>query len=90
MTCGMIGGLLGVGTANDSRGTNVGGVAGPAKDPPPDTASIIDVAQHPAKVVTTVGAPANVIGARPSIWIVVAAPKLDPGAAPAAICTSRT
>ncbi len=89
MTCRMIGGLLGVGTANDSRSTNVGGVAGPAKDPPPDTASIIDVAQYPAKVVTTVAAPASVIEARPSIRIVAAAPKLDPGA-PAAICTSRT
>ena len=73
-------------TANDAHTTNVDGVAGPAKDPPPDTVSIIDVGQYPPKVIETVKAPTSVVGAPTSIWIapdesyvlVTAATKIEP------------
>jgi DNA-binding beta-propeller fold protein YncE len=73
-------------TANDSHSTNVDGVVGPARNPPPDTVSIIDVAQYPPKVITTVAAPTSVVGAPTSIWIspdesfviVTAATKIEP------------
>lgn len=73
-------------TANDSHSTNVDGVVGPAKNPPADTVSIIDVAQYPPKVIATVAAPASVVGAPTSIWIspdesfviVTAATKIEP------------
>jgi DNA-binding beta-propeller fold protein YncE len=73
-------------TANDSHSTNVDGVVGPAKNPPPDTVSIIDVAQYPPRVVATVMAPTSVVGAPTSIWIapdesyvlVTAATKIEP------------
>ena len=73
-------------TANDSHSTNVEGVVGPAKNPPPDTISVIDVAQYPPKVVATVEAPTSVVGAPTSIWIapdesyliVTAATKIEP------------
>jgi DNA-binding beta-propeller fold protein YncE len=73
-------------TANDSHSTNVEGVVGPAKNPPPDTVSVIDVAQYPPKLVATVEAPASVVGAPTSIWIapdesyviVTAATKIEP------------
>jgi DNA-binding beta-propeller fold protein YncE len=73
-------------TANDSHSTNVDGVMGPAKNPPPDTVSIIDVAQYPPKVSATVAAPTSVVGAPTSIWIspdesfviVTAATKIEP------------
>jgi DNA-binding beta-propeller fold protein YncE len=73
-------------TANDSHTVNVNGVAGPAKNPLPDTVSIIDVAQYPPKAVATVEAPTSVVGAPTSIWIsadesyviVTAATKIDP------------
>src|SRR5215469_3404354 len=73
-------------TANDSHSTNVEGVVGPAKNPPPDTISVIDVAQYPPKVVATVAAPTSVVGAPTSIWIapdesyliVTAATKIEP------------
>ena len=73
-------------TANDSHTINVNGVAGAAKNPPPDTVSIIDVAQYPPKVVGSVEAPTSVVGAPTSIWIapdesyviVTAATKIDP------------
>jgi hypothetical protein len=51
-------------TAND---TNINWVVGPAKDPPRDTVSIIDVSQYPPKVVETVNAPTSVVGAPTSI-----------------------
>jgi DNA-binding beta-propeller fold protein YncE len=56
-------------TANDSHSTNVDGVVGPAKNPPPDTVSIIDVSQYPPKVLATVAVPTSVVGAPTSIWI---------------------
>jgi hypothetical protein len=73
-------------TANDSHSTNVEGVVGPAKNPPPDTVSVIDVTQYPPKVVATVDAPTSVVGAPTSIWIapdesfliVTAATKIEP------------
>jgi DNA-binding beta-propeller fold protein YncE len=73
-------------TANDSHSTNVDGVMGPAKNPPPDTVSIIDLAQYPPKVIGTVAAPTSVVGAPTSIWIspdesfviVTAATKIEP------------
>jgi DNA-binding beta-propeller fold protein YncE len=73
-------------TANDSHSANVDGVVGPAKSPPPDTVSIIDVAQYPPKVIATVEAPTSVVGAPTSIWIapdesyviVTAATKIEP------------
>src|SRR5690349_20014408 len=73
-------------TANDSHTTNIDGVAGPAKDPRPDTVSIIDVSQYPPKLVETVHAPTIVFGAPTSIWIspdesfviVIAATKIEP------------
>ena len=73
-------------TANDSHSTNVDGVVGPAKNPPPDTVSIIDLAQYPPKVIATVAAPTSVVGAPTSIWIspdesfviVTAATKIEP------------
>lgn len=73
-------------TANDSHSTNVAGVMGPAKNPPPDTISVIDLAQYPPKVIATVPAPTSVVGAPTSIWIspdesfviVTAATKIEP------------
>jgi DNA-binding beta-propeller fold protein YncE len=73
-------------TANDAHTTNVDGVAGPAKNPPPDTVSIIDVGQYPPRVLATVAAPTSVVGAPTSIWIapdesfvlVTAATKIEP------------
>ena len=73
-------------TANDSHSTNVDGVVGPARNPPPDTVSIIDIAQYPPKVIATVAAPTSVVGAPTSIWIspdesfviVTAATKIEP------------
>jgi len=73
-------------TANDSHSTNVDGVVGPARNPPPDTVSIIDLAQYPPKVIATVSAPTSVVGAPTSIWIspdesfviVTAATKIEP------------
>jgi len=73
-------------TANDAHTTNVDGVAGPARNPPPDTVSIIDVGQYPPKVLATVNAPTSVVGAPTSIWIspdesfviVTAATKIEP------------
>jgi DNA-binding beta-propeller fold protein YncE len=73
-------------TANDSHSTNVDGVVGPAKNPPPDTVSIIDVSQYPPKAIATVAAPTSVVGAPTSIWIspdesfviVTAATKIEP------------
>jgi hypothetical protein len=56
-------------TANDNHSVNVDGIVGPAKNPPPDSVSIIDVKQYPPKVVATVKAPASVVGAPTSIWI---------------------
>jgi DNA-binding beta-propeller fold protein YncE len=73
-------------TANDAHSANIDGVVGPAKNPPPDTVSIIDVGQYPPKVVATVKAPTSVVGAPTSIWIapdesfalVTAATKIEP------------
>jgi hypothetical protein len=73
-------------TANDAHSANVDGVAGPAKNPPPDTVSVIDVGQYPPKVVATAEAPTSVVGAPTSIWIapdesyvlVTAATKIEP------------
>lgn len=73
-------------TANDSHSTNIDGVVGPAKNPPPDTVSIIDVAQYPPKMIAKVTAPTSVAGAPTSIWIspdesfviVTAATKIEP------------
>jgi DNA-binding beta-propeller fold protein YncE len=73
-------------TANDAHSTNVEGVVGPAKNPPPDTVSVIDVSQYPPKVIATVAAPTSVVGAPTSIWIapdesyliVTAATKIEP------------
>jgi DNA-binding beta-propeller fold protein YncE len=73
-------------TANDSHSTNIDGVVGPARNPPPDTVSVIDLAQYPPKVIATVAAPTSVVGAPTSIWIspdesfviVTAATKIEP------------
>ena len=73
-------------TANDSHSENVDGVLGPAKNPPPDSVSIIDLAQYPPKVIATIAAPTSVVGAPTSIWIapdesyaiVTAATKVEP------------
>ena len=73
-------------TANDSHSSNVDGIVGPAKNPPPDTVSIIDVSQYPPKAIATVAAPTSVVGAPTSIWIspdesfviVTAATKIEP------------
>jgi len=73
-------------TANDAHSANVDGVVGPAKNPPSDTVSIIDVGQYPPKVVATVKAPTSVVGVPTSIWIapdesfvlVTAATKIEP------------
>jgi DNA-binding beta-propeller fold protein YncE len=73
-------------TANDSHSTNVDGVMGPARNPPPDTVSVIDLAQYPPKVIAIVSAPTSVVGAPTSIWIspdesfviVTAATKIEP------------
>jgi DNA-binding beta-propeller fold protein YncE len=73
-------------TANDNHSANVDGVVGPAKKPPPDSVSIIDLAQYPPKVIATVEAPTSVVGAPTSIWIapdesyaiVTAATKVEP------------
>ncbi|MBV9863482.1 MAG: beta-propeller fold lactonase family protein [Alphaproteobacteria bacterium] len=73
-------------TANDSHSVNVNGAVTAAKNPKPDTVSVIDVGQYPPKVVATVEAPTSVVGAPTSIWIspdeswviVTAATKIDP------------
>ena len=73
-------------TANDAHSENVDGILGPAKNPPPDTVSVIDIAQYPPKLVATVDAPTSVVGAPTSIWIapdesyvlVTAATKIEP------------
>ena len=73
-------------TANDSHSVNVNGVLSPAKNPPPDGVSVIDVSAYPPKVVATVEAPASVVGPPLSIAIakdesyaiVTAATRLDP------------
>jgi DNA-binding beta-propeller fold protein YncE len=73
-------------TASDSHSSNLDGVVGPAKNPPPDTVSVIDVGQYPPKVIATVDAPMSVVGAPTSIWIaldesyviVTAATKIEP------------
>src|SRR6516164_2151819 len=73
-------------TANDAHSENVDGVIGPAKNPPPDTVSVIDIGQYPPKVLATVNAPTSVVGAPTSIWIapdesyviVTAATKIEP------------
>jgi DNA-binding beta-propeller fold protein YncE len=56
-------------TANDAHSENVDGVVGPAKNPPPDTVSIIDVGQYPPKLVANIKAPTSVVGAPTSICI---------------------
>ena len=73
-------------TANDAHSENVDGVVGPAKNPPPDIVSVIEVGQYPPKVIATVEAPTSVVGAPTSIWIapdesyvlVTAATKIEP------------
>lgn len=73
-------------TANDSHTVNNNGVTGAAKNPPPDTVSIVDVSAYPPKVTATVEAPASVVGPPLSIAIakdesyaiVTAATKIDP------------
>ncbi len=73
-------------TANDSHSVNVNGVMSPAKSPPPDSVSIIDVSTYPPKLVAKVDAPTSVAGPPASIAIakdesyaiVTAATKLDP------------
>jgi len=73
-------------TANDAHSENVDGILGPAKNPPPDTVSVIDITQYPPKLVATVDAPTSVVGAPTSIWIapdesyvlVTAATKIEP------------
>ncbi len=73
-------------TANDSHSVNVNGVLGPAKNPPPDSVSVIDVSAYPPKVVATIEAPTSVVGPPSSIAIakdesyaiVTAATRLDP------------
>jgi DNA-binding beta-propeller fold protein YncE len=73
-------------TANDNHSANIDGVVGPARNPPPDSVSIIDLGQYPPKVVATVAAPASVLGAPTSVWIspdeslvlVTAASKIEP------------
>jgi DNA-binding beta-propeller fold protein YncE len=56
-------------TANDNHSANIAGVVGPAKNPPPDSVSIIDVAQDPPKIIASVNAPTSVVGTPTSIWI---------------------
>jgi hypothetical protein len=56
-------------TANDNHSANIAGVVGPAKNPPPDSVSIIDVAQDPPRIIASVNAPTSVVGAPTSIWI---------------------
>ncbi len=73
-------------TANDNHTVNVNGTAAAAKNAPPDTVTVIDVAEYPPKVVATVAAPTSVVGAPTAIWIapdeswaiVTAATKIDP------------
>jgi DNA-binding beta-propeller fold protein YncE len=73
-------------TANDNHTVNNNGVSGAAKNPPPDSVSIIDVSSYPPKVTATVEAPASVVGPPLSIAIakdesyaiVTAATKIDP------------
>jgi DNA-binding beta-propeller fold protein YncE len=73
-------------TANDNHSADVEGVVGPAKNPPPDSVSVVDLGQSPPKVVAAVNAPASVVGAPTSIWIapdesfalVTAATKIEP------------
>ncbi|HTV45468.1 MAG TPA: YncE family protein [Stellaceae bacterium] len=88
----LLGGLAGsasadlVVTANDNHSVNRNGVMGAAKNAPPDTVSVIDVARYPFKVIATVDAPASVVGAPTSIWIapdesyaiVTSATRIDP------------
>ena len=57
-------------TANDSHSVNVDGVMSPAKNPPPDSISIIDVSVYPPKLVGKVDVPTSVVG--PPLSIAVA------------------
>jgi DNA-binding beta-propeller fold protein YncE len=73
-------------TANDSHTVNNNGVTGAAKNPPPDTVSIVDVSAYPPKVMAKVEVPTSVVGPPLSIAIardesyaiVTAATKIDP------------
>src|SRR5260221_2567991 len=72
--------------ANDNHTVHTNGVAGPAKNGPPDTVSVVDLAQFPPRLVATFEAPTSVVGAPTAIWIspdeswgiVTAATKIDP------------
>ncbi len=73
-------------TANDNHSVNVNGALAAAKNPPPDSVSVIDVSAYPPKVIATVDAPTSVVGAPTAIWIapdesyaiVTAATRIDP------------
>ncbi len=72
--------------ANDNHSVNVNGELAAAKNPPPDSVAIVDVARFPPRLIATVEAPASVVGSPTSIWIspdeswviVTAATKIDP------------
>jgi DNA-binding beta-propeller fold protein YncE len=73
-------------SSNDNHTVLVNGVQVAAKNPLPDTVSVIDLAHYPPRIVSTVEAPGSVVGppmavavARDESYaIVTAATKLDP------------
>jgi DNA-binding beta-propeller fold protein YncE len=93
MMAAMVAGLLPVSaradvvlTANDNHTVNVNGAAAAATNAPPDSVTVIDVANDRPKVVATIEAPTSVVGAPTAIWIapdeswaiVTAATRIDP------------
>ncbi len=73
-------------SANDAKVALVNGVNTTVRNPPPDTATILDLGVMPLKVIATVRAPASVIGPPQSVAItpdaslalVTASTKIDP------------
>jgi DNA-binding beta-propeller fold protein YncE len=49
-------------SSNDAHTVLVDGVQIPAKNPPPDTVSVIDLAQFPPKIIATIEVPGSVVG----------------------------
>jgi len=56
-------------SANDAHSSLVNGVAGAVSDPPPDTVSVIDLAQSPPRIRATVEVGASVLGPGQGVYV---------------------
>jgi DNA-binding beta-propeller fold protein YncE len=56
-------------SANDTHSTLINGVGGAVSDPPPDNATVIDLAQSPPRIIATVDVPASVAGPAQGVFV---------------------